>query len=149
MTSIVVQLAHNMPSLCQHIGDAVAKPSDIVSHSLRDQWQHFVCRPLLKLQEPDPYILIVDALNECDNDDNIRIIVHLLAEIRSLNKAQLRVFLTSRPEVPIRHGFSQISSMEHKDLVSHNISPPIVDHDIRLFLEDRQSIDRERGLRAD
>jgi hypothetical protein len=43
--------------------------------------------------------------------------------------------LTSRPEVPIRHGFSQVSETEHRDFVLHNIPPSIVDHDISIFLE--------------
>jgi hypothetical protein len=59
------------------------------------------------------------------------------------------VFLTSRPEVPIRHGFRQIADLEHKDVVLHNISPSIVDHDISVFLEDNfQSIGQECCLRA-
>jgi hypothetical protein len=37
--------------------------------------------------------------------------------------------------VLIRHGFYQISKTEHHDFVLHNISPPIVDHDISIFLE--------------
>jgi hypothetical protein len=149
VTSIAVQLAHNVPALRHHIHNAVAERGDIAQQSLRDQWQHLVCRPLSKLQEPAVLVLVVDALDECDDDDNIRTIVQLLAEARSLNEARLRVFLTSRPEVPIRHGFCQISNTEHKDFVLHNISAPIVEHDIRLFLEDTlQSIWRERCLRA-
>ncbi|KAI1676153.1 hypothetical protein KJE20_14256 [Pyrenophora tritici-repentis] len=38
-------------------------------------------------------------------------------------------------EVPIRHGFQTIADSEHKDVILHNISPSIVDHDIGLFLE--------------
>jgi hypothetical protein len=45
------------------------------------------------------------------------------------------VFLTSRPEVPIRDVFGQITDAEHRDFVLHDISPSIVDQDIRLFLE--------------
>jgi hypothetical protein len=149
VTSIAVQLTHSVPALRQHICDAIAERSDIVSQSLRDQWQHLVCRPLSKLRRPATYLIVVDALDECDSDSNIRIIVQLLAEVRSLGKVRLRVFLTSRPEVPIRHGFGQIADVEHKDVVLHNISPSIVDHDISVFLEDNlQSIGRERCLRA-
>jgi hypothetical protein len=149
VTSIAVQLAHSVPAVRQHISDAVAERSNIVSLSLRDQWQHLVLHPLSKLHEPESYVVVVDALDECDNNDNIRIIVQLLAKARSLTGVRLRMFLTSRPEVPIRHGFGQVADAEHKDVLLHNISPSIVDHDIGLFLEDRlQSIGRERCLRA-
>jgi len=45
------------------------------------------------------------------------------------------VFLTSRPEIPVRHEFTQIPDAERQDFFLHSISPAIVDHDISLFLE--------------
>jgi hypothetical protein len=135
VTSIAVQLAHNVPASRQYISNAVAERSDIASQSLRDQWHHLVLGPLSKLEGPLSYVLVVDALDECDDENDIRIIVQLLAEARSLERVRLRVFLTSRPEVPIRHGLFQIPDAEHQDVVLHNISPPIVDHDISLFLQ--------------
>jgi hypothetical protein len=140
VTSIAMQLAHKVPESRQHICDAVAERSDIVGQSLRDQWHHLVLRPLSLLEGPSSFVLVVDALDECDDDNNIRIIVQLLAEARSLNGVRLRVFLTSRPEVPIRYGFCQIPNLEHQDFVLHSISPSIVDCDITLFLEDNLRI---------
>lgn len=137
VASIAFQLTQNVPALHQHICDAITERSDIASQSLRDQWHHLVLRPLSKLggnSSPPSYVLVVDALDECD-DDNIRIIVQLLAEARSLEMVRLRVFLTSRPEIPIRSGFCQIPDAEHQDFVLHNIAPSIIDHDIFLFLE--------------
>ncbi|KAF5852326.1 hypothetical protein GGP41_007754 [Bipolaris sorokiniana] len=153
VTSLAVQLARNVPVLKQHISDAVVERDDIASQSLRDQWQHLVLRPLSKLHEPEAgqrrYIIVIDALDECDNDSNIRIIVQLLAKARSLTKVRVRVLLTSRPEVPIRHGFRQVPEAEHQDVVLHNISRSIIDCDIALFLEHNlQLIAQERCLCA-
>jgi hypothetical protein len=78
---------------------------------------------------------VIDAIDECDNDKDVQTIIQLLAEAQSLKNVRLRVFLTSRPEIPIRHGFYQISEAEHQDFVLHSISPSIVDHDIRVFVE--------------
>jgi hypothetical protein len=135
VTTIAKQVAHNVPASRQYISDAIAERGDIVSQSLRDQWQHLVCRPLSKLREPGPYILVVDALDECDNDKHIRMIVQLLAKARSLPNVQLRVFITSRPEVPIRREFGQIADREHKDFVLHDILPLTVNQDIATFLK--------------
>jgi hypothetical protein len=44
VTSIAVQLAHSVPAVRQHISNAVAERSDVVSQSLRDQWQQLVVR---------------------------------------------------------------------------------------------------------
>jgi hypothetical protein len=138
VTSIALQLANNIPSLHQLLCDVIMERSDIASQSLRDQWQQLVLRPLSKINGngcQSVYILVVDALDECDDDHNIRIVLHLLAEARALETVRLRVFLTSRPETPIRYGFCQIPDTEHQDFVLHNISPSIVDHDISAFLE--------------
>jgi hypothetical protein len=81
------------------------------------------------------YVVVIDALDECDGDNDIRVILQLLAEARSLRKVRLRVLLTSRPDVPIRHGFTQIPDTERQHFVLHSISPLIVDHDISMFLE--------------
>jgi hypothetical protein len=150
VTSIAVQLTHSVPAVRQHISNAVAERSGIVSQSLRDQWQHLVLCPLSKLHKSESYIVVVDALDECDSDNDIRLIVQLLAEVRSsLRGVRLRVFLTSRPEVPIRHGFGQIGDTEHKGVVLHNISLSIVERDIELFLMDQfERIRGERCLRA-
>ncbi|KAL5330128.1 hypothetical protein ACEPPN_003653 [Leptodophora sp. 'Broadleaf-Isolate-01'] len=137
-TSFAVQLAYNVPSLRRYISEAVEEQIDIANHSLRDQWQQLVLRPLSKLDRrfsPASYLLIVDALDECDNKGHIRTILQLLAEVRSLTTIRLRVFLTSRPEIPIRHGICAIPQAEHQEFVLHRIQPAVVNHDISLFLE--------------
>jgi len=137
-TSITVQLAHNAPSFRRYISEAAEEQIDIANHSLSDQWRQLILRPLSRLDKrlsPSSYLLIVDALDECDNEDHIRTIVQLLAEARSLTTVRLRVFLTSRPEIPIRYGISAIPQAEHQDFVLHGIKPTIVNHDIFLFLE--------------
>jgi hypothetical protein len=137
-TSIAVQLAYNAPSFRRYISEAAEEQTDIANHSLRDQWRQLILRPLSRLDKrlsPPSYLLIVDALDECDNEDHIRTILQLLAEARSLTPVRLRVFLTSRPEIPIRHGISAIPQAEHQDFVLHSIQPTIVNHDISLFLE--------------
>ena len=135
VTSIAVQLAYNVPALRQHIYAAVKERSDIASQSLRDQWHHLILHPLSKLPEAALYVVVVDALDECDNEDNAQIIIGLLVEAQSRERVRLRVLLTSRPEVPIRHTFRQMADAAHKDFVLHDIAPSIVDHDIKLFLE--------------
>jgi hypothetical protein len=137
-TSLAVQLSNHVPSLQHYISDAISKNEDIASQSLSDQWHQLILRPLSTLDSYNSQlccILIIDALDECDNEDHIRTILQLLAEARSLRRVQLRVFLTSRPEIPIRHGICTLPQAEHQDFVLHNIQPSIVDHDISLFLE--------------
>jgi hypothetical protein len=150
-TSIAAQLAYNIPSLRPHICDAVADQSNIASLSLSDQWRQLILSPLSKLENDSyqSYILVVDALDECNNEDDIRIILYLLAEAGSLETHRLRIFLTSRPEILIQRGFQQMLEVRHHDFVLHSISPPLVDHDIAIFLEENLGQIREDfGLEA-
>ncbi|KAF2175486.1 hypothetical protein K469DRAFT_610575, partial [Zopfia rhizophila CBS 207.26] len=82
VTSIAVQLANSVPTLQQHICATITERSDIASQSLHDQWRQLVLRPLSKQDGngcQSSYVLVVDALDWCD--DNIRIIVQLLAKL--------------------------------------------------------------------
>jgi hypothetical protein len=153
VTTIAIQLATNVPTLHHFICDAITEQGDIASRSLRDQWQQLVLGPLSKLdadRRRASYVLVVDALDECDDENKIQIILELLAEAQSLKTVRLQVFLTSRPEIPIRHGIHRIPQAEHQDLVLHNVPPTIINHDIYLFLEYNLGIIRQEwSLGAD
>jgi hypothetical protein len=71
-----------------------------------------------------------------DHVDDGQIIVRLLAEAQLLlDRVCLRVFLTSRPEVPNRDVFGQVTDARHKNFMLHDILPLIIDQDIQLFLK--------------
>jgi hypothetical protein len=104
---------------------------------------------LLRLAEdssPPSFLFVIDALDECEGENSVRTILQLFAEAPS-KTVPLRILLTSRPEIPIRHGFYQIPETKHQDFVLHSISPSIVDHDIWMFLEHNlRLVGQERGL---
>jgi hypothetical protein len=126
-TTIAMHLARKSQSLQRHIGDALRKNNNIATQSLGDQWRQLVLGPLSQSSGDSlsSYILVIDALDECDNDEDIRTILKLLAEAQELKTVRLRVLLTSRPEVPIRHGFYQMPETEHQDFVLHHISSSV------------------------
>lgn len=137
-TSIAAQLADTSDAIKSCICEAIRKRRDIANKGLYDQWHQLILQPLSKLDSNFPHsslILVVDALDECDDENNIRAIVQLLAEARSLRNVRLRVFITSRPEISIRHEFHHIPEIQHYDFVLHNISRSIIDRDISIFLE--------------
>ncbi len=152
VTSIAMQLANNALPLQRYIYKAIRKRSDIASKPPRDQWRQLILGPLSKLHSssyPSSYILVINALDKCDDENNIRIILGLLSEARSLETVRLRIFTTSRPEIPIRHGFYDIPEAEHEDCVLYNISPSIIDHDIYIFLKyNMRLISQKRALDA-
>ena len=147
-----MQLAKNVPPLKRHIYDAISDDNIIASRDLRDQWRQIVLAPLSKLtgnSSPSSYVLVVDALDECDDDKNIRIILQLLAEARSLKTVRLRIFMTSRPEIAIRQSVYQLPGTDLRDFALHNISPATVDQDLSLFFtHDLALVGQENSLEA-
>lgn len=152
-TSIAVQLADKSPSLKRHICEGVTRHSDIASQALRNQWRQLILQPLSLLDSTFSHpslIIVVNTLDECNGENEIRAIVQLFTEARSLRRVRLRVFMTSRPEIPIRNPFYQIPDTNRRDFVLHNIRPSIVDHDICVFLKHNfKLIRQERALTAD
>ncbi|TVY73353.1 Vegetative incompatibility protein HET-E-1, partial [Lachnellula suecica] len=143
-TSIAVQLAKSIPSLQKQVCEAIIEQPGVAKLSLSDQWHRLILNPISRLQQShQSYVLIIDALDECEDDQNIRIILGLLAEARSIKTVGLRVILTSRPEIPIRYGISYIPQAQHQDFILHNVPATIINHDISLFLEFHLGIIRQ------
>lgn len=105
---------------------------------MRDQWTKLVYQPLMKLegnqQSPLTLVFVINALDECRSQQDIRTLLQLLTEARNLKNVQLRVLVTSRPEISIRLGFRDISGSMHEDFLLHDISAAMFRHDIAVFL---------------
>jgi hypothetical protein len=135
-TSIAKQLAIARPSVKQFISEAVQAQSDITSKSRNDQWTKLIAQPLGKIpldpQHP-VLVIVVDALDECDNDNDMKGIVAALAQAQDVASVKLRIIVTSRPETSIRLGFKKMPEILHRDLLLHEQPREVVDADICLF----------------
>jgi hypothetical protein len=105
------------------------------------------------MQEVSPpvsrLVIVVDALDECEREGDIRTILLLLSRLRDVTSC-LRIFVTSRPELPIRLGFKNMEGSTYQDLVLHEISRPTIEHDIFVFLQHEfTKIRVERSLSMD
>jgi len=143
VTSIAVQIASNVQATREHIREVARRPCDISKLFLRDQWQDLILRPLSALKCLDgitSIVLVIDALDECDNETNLKTVIELLTEAQALRKSGMRVFMTSRPEAAIRHRIGQMSGNSCRSFRLHLIPADIVDADIELFLEDHLTI---------
>ena len=86
-TSIAVQLADRSPILRRYICDAIEECSNISSLSLHDQWRYLILTPLSRLEKSFQglsMLLVIDALDECDDEKCIMAFVNLVVEARSL-----------------------------------------------------------------
>lgn len=150
-STITRQLLDRIPQLIPAVQKALNDEPDIADKSLNGQFDKLILQPLLNLERSNlqvtTVVIVIDALDECEQNKDIQTIVSLLPRLRNANAVCLRIFLTSRPELPIRLGFSKITSRELEDLVLHEIPKSVIKHDISLFLRHRLSaIRKDRSL---
>lgn len=134
-TMIAAQLVHQYPLLAPHVRDAIEADPGINEKPLKDQFEKLIEDPIKKLVvEPSPCVVVVDALDECDPHEHIRLILQLLSRCKQFTSIRIKCFLTSRPELPIRLGFKHIDGM-YEDTILHRMPKPIIEHDISEYLQ--------------
>ena len=150
VTTVAVQLARSFPFIKSHISDAIKLNENITCQGgLRNQWKELILGPLSQLTSHHNLrvTLVVDALDECAHEQDIGIILRLFAEVKDLTAVDFKIFVTSRPEIPIRHGFRDMPEIIHQDLALQNIPRLIVEKDITVYLKhELVTIRKERQL---
>jgi hypothetical protein len=139
--TLIRQLVLWSSDLRPSVQKALNDDPSITSKSLREQFEKLLLQPLLSLEQSgrqsQSTVMVIDALDECEHDQDIRNIIQLLPLLQKAGLIRLRIFLTSRPELPISLGFSEIGNQVYQDLALHDISEQVTEHDIHLFLQDR------------
>lgn len=134
--TIITQLIRRMPSLAAYVRDEIEADPILHTRHINDQFEKLVVRPIKKLPQTSfaSCIIIIDALDECDDLNDIRLIVRLISEwMRSISTG-LKFLVTSRPELLIQLGFQEIYG-QYDDLVLHEIPESDIKHDITLFMK--------------
>ncbi|KAJ5708639.1 WD domain-containing protein [Penicillium malachiteum] len=152
--TIIRQLMLRIPELRSSVQEALHDDPYVASKSLKEQFEKLLLQPLLNVdqvgRQPQTAVFVIDALDECEHDQDIRTIIQLLPLLKKVKAVRLRIFLTSRPELPISLGFSEIADHEYQDLALHEIPEKLIEHDIRLFLQYRfTKIKHDRRIALD
>ena len=148
-TTIAVQLANTFPALKPSVCEAIANHPNIAKEGLNEQWKRLIFQPLSNLKDVSlqAFILVIDALDECEDRRDIRFILRLLAEAKALETVRLRILITSRPETLIHFSFNAIPKATYQDFILHQVSESIIQHDIFVFLRhELEIIGREYEL---
>ncbi|KAK4865268.1 hypothetical protein LT330_001891 [Penicillium expansum] len=143
-----------IPQMIPVLHQAILDNPGIATKAMREQFEKLVLQPLQKLERSDvptqTMILVIDALDECEGDSDIRLILGLLPQLQRLATIRLRILLTSRPDLPIRLGFTKIASNDFRGFVLHDIPMEVIEHDISLFIDHRLAeIRTERFLHTE
>ncbi|KAI9771033.1 MAG: hypothetical protein M1839_002969 [Geoglossum umbratile] len=150
-TTIATDLMARIPGLILGVRKALDADPSISERVLKDQFEKLILNPLSEIQQAPSqalaYIVVIDALDECEREEDIRVVLQLLARTKDIKPVSLRILVTSRPELPIRLGFKQMSDGTYQDLVLHEVPKRTIEHDIRLFLEhELREVQEQRSL---
>lgn len=134
--TLAYELANKSPHFKDRVCEAISSNGDVLRQGLRNQWEELIIGPLSKTKLVPRLTInfVIDALDECGSDDDIRLILQLLVEVKDLSAVNLGVFVTSRPEIAIRLGFEKMPEIIHQNLDLRDIPRQIIERDIALLL---------------
>ncbi|KAL6400991.1 hypothetical protein AUP68_16711 [Ilyonectria robusta] len=130
-TTIASQLVRVEPSLAPHIKEAIDDDPMIFGKASREQFEQLIMLPV---------VIVIDALDECERDADIKFLIDGLSRATSVQSLRLRIVVTSRPELPIRLGFDALGT--YQQIILHKLPPPVIEHDICVFLQHELAIIR-------
>ena len=140
-STIVRELVLRILGLGAIIAEVIAQDPLIFDKALGEQFEKLIYQPLRQVDTIangcSIFIVVVDALDECEKERDIKAIIDLWSLLAHSTTVRLKLFLTSRPELPVQLGFKNISTAIHQDIVLQDAVPQtIIQQDILVFLKD-------------
>lgn len=142
--TIVRELVSKISGLDELIADVIKSDPLIFDKALGEQFDKLLYQPLQKISCESisylTFVVVVDALDECERENDIRTILKLWSELSQVTSIRLKLFLTSRPELPIRLEFKDMPIHIHEDIILYDAVPQTtIQHDISIYLHDEFS----------
>ncbi|KAF9784597.1 hypothetical protein BJ322DRAFT_1195506 [Thelephora terrestris] len=131
--TLAFQLAQKYPAFRSSLIPLLRSNADVVHESLLSQMQRLIVEPLLSAKVPT--VIVIDALDECKDEDPESAILLILGQLVS-KIPKVKFFITSRPETHIMSGFRGPLLKNATDVfILHQVERSTVDNDIRLFFK--------------
>ncbi|KAK6513407.1 hypothetical protein TWF281_005033 [Arthrobotrys megalospora] len=129
-------LAVQLPSLMPYISKAVEDNPEASGSSFKEQFEKLIFNPLSQATLVPTVVVVIDALDECENEREIPLVLDFLGRLSEIDGMDLRIFITSRPDHAPITGFRRLSknSIHYHDLALHDVDIEIIRRDILVFL---------------
>jgi len=131
--TLAFQLAYKFPKFRSVLVPFLRLNPDVAHESLYRQMEKLIVEPLRSADVSTT--IVIDALDECKDEEPSSAILSVLARfVQQIPK--VKFLITGRPEPRIRTGFRLPTLVEFTAVfVLHDVDPPLIDNDIRLFLK--------------
>jgi hypothetical protein len=99
-TTIASDMVKSFPVIKERVLDEIRKDDQISTMPLEVHFENLILGPCRDcVNDETTIVLVIDALDECEENSHIPKILRLLARADEVRRARLRIFLTSRPEI--------------------------------------------------
>jgi hypothetical protein len=147
--SVAHQLAANWPLVSDALCAKLRETPLSVTRSLQQQITDFIITPARELTGNTSFIIVIDALDESVTDFHGRSGGELLLLLgRQLLQlaGRVRLFITSRNEIPIQQMFLELSANSQTVVKLHDLDQAVVKADITTYLTQSFSSIRKARL---
>jgi hypothetical protein len=140
-STLAVQIAKRIPIFRKYLYRVLNEERGLLRKvALFEQYDKLIVRPLRMARHEGNLssivvVVVVDALDECDNQEDITLILRLLASPKDVTSFGMCIFVASRPETPVRLGFRDMDRILYQDLRLELAVPRfVIEHDIFVYL---------------
>ncbi|GAB1527292.1 hypothetical protein RhiTH_010467 [Rhizoctonia solani] len=133
---IAYQLARFSVPFSGALVKALTASPDVHRRSLKQQYEKLIFEPLVVVKEslPADAIVVIDALDECEDPDSVGQILDLL--LSPDYKLPIRYLVSSRPEKEIfARMAAKTSESGDTPLVLHDLQSEVVEADIKRYMQ--------------
>lgn len=157
--TLAIQMARNIPGLEHHLRLSIGslKEDEIKKKSLEKQFDMLIKSPLEQMQSipgkhQTPRVIIIDALDECEQPNKLSLVIELLATLRNVRLLRLRVLFTSRFTREVELALQHFNESENniRTLSIHRDFSEDAKTDIQIYLKAKfADIKKERQVHED
>ena len=131
--TLAFQLAHKFPKFRSVLVPLLQSDPDVAHESLYRQMEKLIIEPFESAGIST--VIVIDALDECKDEEPSSAILSVLGRLVE-RIPEVKFFITGRPEPRIRAGFRLPILVDTASVfVLHDVDPPLINSDIRLFLK--------------
>ncbi|KAF3132922.1 hypothetical protein TWF594_009431 [Orbilia oligospora] len=148
ITTLAADLRFHVRGVSAGISKALRKDPRITEKDLGEQFEQFIQKPLMEAKPIRRTTLVIDALDECENENHVLAIVRFLALLTDIDNS-ITVFITSRGETFINDIFKALPQVVQKRVL-HDVEELEIESDIKVFFQhELATIRTKRGLPGD
>ncbi|EUC59178.1 vegetative incompatibility protein HET-E-1, putative, partial [Rhizoctonia solani AG-3 Rhs1AP] len=137
--TIAYQLARYSPAFRSTLCAILEENPDTGTLNVMQQFEKLIKHPLFNAKDamPDNVVIVIDALDECDDGFSVRLLLDVL--LKFTEQLPLKFFVSSRPEHVIWERMTSQGGTARSIVHLHDIEESIVEEDIKKYLTEKLS----------